>query len=122
MSHEISLTFQPDGTTSLMAYVPAAIPLKVFCDKDGKGFPITIKPAEKVFAMGDIKPPFQLEKGEQLNLRVFLDKAMVEVFANDRQAAVYMQQHKNENLGISLFSIGGDIEANVKGWKIKSIY
>ncbi|MHC4742781.1 MAG: GH32 C-terminal domain-containing protein [Planctomycetota bacterium] len=96
--------------------------LKVFCDKDGKGFPITVKPAEKVFVMGDIKPPFELKQGEELNLRIFLDKAMVEVFANDRQAAVYMQQHDKKNVGISLFSFGGDIEANVKGWKMKSIY
>jgi sucrose-6-phosphate hydrolase SacC (GH32 family) len=94
----------------------------VFCDKDGKGFPITIKPESKVLAMGKIKPPFELRKDEDLNLRIFLDKSMVEVFVNDRQAAVYMQQHDKENVGISLFSKGGDIKANVKGWKMKSIY
>jgi hypothetical protein len=47
---------------------------------------------------------------------------MVEVFVNDRQAAVYMHQHDKENVGISLFSKGGDITAKVKGWKMKSIY
>ena len=42
----------------------------------------------EAFAMGSIKVPFELAKGEDLNLRVFLDKGMVEVLVNDRQAAV----------------------------------
>lgn len=96
--------------------------LSVFCDKDGNGFPITIKPGSNILAMGDITPPFEIKKGEDMNLRVFLDKSMVEVFVNDRQAAVYMHQHGKENVGISLFSRGGDITAKVKGWRIKSIY
>jgi len=96
--------------------------VSVFCDKNGKGFPVTIKPERRILSMGDIKPPFKLKKGENLNLRIFLDKSMVEVFVNDRQAAVYMQQHEKENVGISLFSKGGDITAKVIGWKMKSIY
>ena len=111
---ELSVTIKP---TSAKEYG-----VSVFCDKDGKGFPITIKPESKVLAMGEIKPPFELKKGEDLNLRIFLDKSMVEVFANDRQAAVYMHQHDKENVGISLFSKGGDITVKVKSWKMKSIY
>jgi len=111
---ELSITIQP---TDAKEYG-----LSVFCNKDGTGFPIAVRPATKVLAMGDIKPPFELKRGEELNLRVFLDKGMVEVFANDRQAAVYMHKHSKENVGISLFSKGGDIEAKVKAWKMKSIY
>jgi len=111
---ELSVTIKP---TSAKEYG-----VSVFCDKDGKGFPVTIKPESKVLAMGKIKPPFELRKGEDLNLRIFLDKSMVEVFVNDRQGAVYMHQHDKENVGISLFSKGGDITAKVKGWKMKSIY
>jgi beta-fructofuranosidase len=96
--------------------------VKVFCAEDGKGFPITIRPESKVMAMGDIEPPLVLEHDEDVNLRIFLDKGMVEVFVNDRQAAVYMQAHDKKNNGISLFSKGGDIEAQVKGWKMRSIY
>ncbi|MHC4338372.1 MAG: GH32 C-terminal domain-containing protein [Planctomycetota bacterium] len=33
-----------------------------------------------------VNAPFELKKGEPLRLRVFLDKPMLEVFANDRQA------------------------------------
>jgi len=111
---ELSVIIKP---TSVKEYG-----VSVFCDKDGKGFPVTIKPESKVMEMGEIKPPFELKKGEDLNLRIFLDKSMVEVFVNDRQAAVYMHQHDKENVGISLFSKGGDITAKVKGWKMKSIY
>lgn len=96
--------------------------ITVFCDDAGKGFPITIKPDKKVLAMGDIEPPFALEPDEDLTLRVFLDKTMVEVFVNDRQAAVYMQPHAKEDVGISLFSRGGNIRARVTAWDMKSIY
>jgi len=111
---ELSITIKP---TRAKEYG-----VSVFCDKDGKGFPVTIKPEGKVFAMGEITPPFELKEDEDLNLRIFLDKSMVEVFVNDRQAAVYMHQHDKESVGISLFSKGGDITAIVKGWKMKSIY
>ncbi|MBW8036460.1 MAG: hypothetical protein FVQ79_12755, partial [Planctomycetes bacterium] len=90
--------------------------------KDGNGFAITFKPESKVLTMGEISPPFALKKNEDLNLRIFLDKGMVEIFVNDRQAATYMQNHDKENAGISLFSRGGDIKATVTGWKMKSIY
>ncbi|NIP25299.1 MAG: hypothetical protein GWN67_07455 [Phycisphaerae bacterium] len=111
---ELSVTIKP---TTAKEYG-----VSLFCDKEGRGFPVTIKPEEKVFTMGEIKPPFELKKGEDLNLGIFLDKGMVEVFINDRQAAVYMQKHDKENVGISMFSKGGDIKAKVKGWKMKSIY
>jgi len=111
---ELSVTIQP---TDAEEYG-----VSVFCDKDGKGFPITIKPESKVLTMGEIKPPFELKKGEDMNLRIFLDKGMVEVFVNDRQAAVYMHLHNKESVGVGLFSKGGDITAKVKGWKMKSIY
>ena len=111
---ELSLTIKP---TLAKSYG-----VSVFCDKDGKGFPITIRPDRKVLTLGSIAPPFELAKGEDLNLRVFLDKSMVEVFVNDRQAAVFMSPHDRANIGIRLFSEGGPITADVKSWKMKSIY
>ena len=111
---ELSVTIKP---TDAVEYG-----VSVFCDKDGRGFDISINPESKVISVGDIKPPFVLRKGEDLNLRIFLDKSMVEIFVNDRQGAVYMHKHDTENVGVSLFSKGGDITAKVKGWKMKSIY
>ena len=112
---ELSVTVKP---TSAKAYGVA-----VSCDKDGKGFPITIRPERKVLTMGKIAPPFELAEGEDLELRIFLDKGMVEVFLNDRQAAAYMSPHDRAHVGIRLFSEGGDMDvSDVKAWKMKSIY
>jgi sucrose-6-phosphate hydrolase SacC (GH32 family) len=94
----------------------------VFCDQFGHGLPVTIKPGEKIMMLGTVRVPFDLGKEETLNLRIFLDRGMVEVFLNDRQAVAGMQVHEKENTGISLFSKGGDLAGQVTSWKMKSIY
>ena len=43
---------------------------------------------------------FKLEKGEDLTLRVFIDKCVVEVFANNRQAVLIWDDNPTEELGI----------------------
>jgi len=111
---ELNVTISPTEAT--------AYGIRVFCDEQGNGFPVTIRPESKSFAMGDIEPPFTLQADEELRMRVFLDKGMVEVFLNDRQAAVYMAPHLPEDVGIRLFSQGGDLRADVEGWKMRSIY
>ncbi len=98
--------------------------LQVYCDKDGaNGFSIMVEPAAKTLALGGMKVPFELKADEDLTLRVFLDKNVIEVFANDRQAAVAPCKYAPENMGVSLVSSGGDVTAKeVKGWKMKSIH
>jgi beta-fructofuranosidase len=52
--------------------------------------------------------PFALKDGETLMLRVFVDKSVVEVFANDRQAAMRrLYPTRPDSLGVALFSNGG---------------
>ena len=97
--------------------------IQVYCDAGGHGLPVTVKPATGTIVVGDTEAPFVLKKGESTKLRIFLDKSMVEVFANDRQAVVYMQQYKPEDVGISLFSHGGPIAVKrITAWKMRSIY
>lgn len=98
--------------------------VEVYCDKDGKGgFPISIEPASKTLRLGSVNVPFELRTSERVELRVFLDKSMIEVFANDRQAAVALHKYASENLGISLFSRGGDVVVKeVRSWKMNSIW
>jgi beta-fructofuranosidase len=97
--------------------------LDVLCDENGKnGLRVAVIPESKTLQVGHVRAPFELKKGEDLTLRVFIDKNLVEVFANDRQAAVSAQKYVPENVGVSLFSRGGDVVAQVKGWKMKSIY
>ena len=64
-----------------------------------------------------------MKPAENLKLRVFLDKSIIEVFINDRQAALAPHHYAPENLGITLFSQGGAVLVpEVKGWKLRSIY
>jgi len=113
---ELSLSIEP-GTAKSFG-------LEVCCDKDGKnGTPVVIDTANRVLQVGNVKAPFELKAGERAELRVFIDKNLVEVFVNDRQAAVAAGKFVPENQGIQLTSTGGDVVVKeFKSWKVKSIY
>jgi len=98
--------------------------INVLCDKDGaNGATISAGTGSKTLTVGKMKPPFELKKGEDLVLRVFIDKNLVEIFANDRQAAAFIHNHKPEDVNVSLFAKGGDVTVTkVTVWKMKSIY
>jgi sucrose-6-phosphate hydrolase SacC (GH32 family) len=99
--------------------------LDVLCDKDGKnGLRITVAGESKLLKVGKVDAPFELKEGEDLVLRVFIDKNLVEVFANDRQAAVAAaDRYAQEKTSASIFSKGGDtVVPRVRSWKMKSIY
>ncbi|MHC4572649.1 MAG: glycoside hydrolase family 32 protein [Planctomycetota bacterium] len=52
--------------------------------------------------------PLELKPGEPLKLRVFVDKSVVEVFANNRQAVMRrIYPTRRDSLGVVLFSKGG---------------
>jgi beta-fructofuranosidase len=73
--------------------------------------------------VGTTQAPFTLKDGEDLTLRVFIDKNLVEVFINDRQAAVYAPPDIRENPNIHLFAEGGEATVkSLKAWKMHSIY
>ncbi|MBM4092020.1 MAG: glycoside hydrolase family 32 protein [Planctomycetes bacterium] len=67
------------------------------------------------------RAPFTLKTGEPLKLRVFVDKSVVELYANDRQAIgrrVYPT--RPDSLGVSVFANGGPAKARqVKAWQIE---
>ena len=98
--------------------------IKLLCDQDGSdGFTISSGKGSKTLNVGYIQPPFELQEGEDLTLRIFIDKHLIEVFANDRQAAVAWHEYDPKDLHVSLFSKGGDLKVkNVSAWKMKSIY
>lgn len=99
--------------------------LDVLCDKDGKnGLRIANAGESKLLKVGKVEAPFELKKDEDLVLRVFIDKNFVEVFANDRQAAVAAaDRNAQEKTSASIFSKGGDtVVTRVRSWKMKSIY
>ena len=87
------------------------------------GFTIASGKASKTLTVGYVNPPFELKEGEDLTLRVFIDKSMIEVFANDRQAAVAWHEYDPDDLHVSLFSKGGPVTVKkVEAWKMKSAY
>ena len=99
--------------------------LNVLCDEEGKnGVKIASGMDATTLTVGyNDRAPLKLKKGEDLTLRIFIDKCMIDVFANDRQAVMVWDDNKPEEVGISLFSKGGEVTVkDIRAWTIKSIY
>jgi len=88
-----------DGREATLLYYDAGAKQLVFDATNSGGF------GRKVVE----RAPLALGPGESLKLRVFVDKSVVEIYANDRQAIgrrVYPTQP--DSLGVVLFSDGGE--------------
>ncbi len=99
--------------------------IDVLCDRDGAhGMRIAVMAESRKLRIGNVHAPFALKGGEDLTLRVFIDKNLVEVFANDRQAAATaLKNSPPQNTFVRLFANGGDVKVTtVTAWKMKSIY
>jgi beta-fructofuranosidase len=68
--------------------------------------------------------PVWLEPGEPLRLRIFIDRSIVEVFANDRQClTVRVYPSRKDSRGVSVFAKGGDAELlSLQTWQMRSIW
>ena len=68
--------------------------------------------------------PFYLPPNETLKLRVFIDKSVVEVFANDRQClAVRVYPGREDSVGVSLRAQGADATLrSLDVWQMHTIY
>ena len=66
------------------------------------------------------RAPFTLKKGEILKLRVFVDKSVVEIFANDRQAiSRRVYPGRGDSLGVVLFANGPGAQfKRIKSWEM----
>ena len=113
---ELKLRFQ--------APVAKAFGIDVLCDKNGEGgVRVACEAGSKTLRVGNARAPFALGDGEELALRIFIDKNLVEVFANDRQAAVAAQRYDPKQLSVRLFSSGGDVTVKqIKWWKMRTIF
>ena len=61
--------------------------------------------------------PLSLTPGEPLELRVFLDRSVLEVFANGRQCLTQrIYPEGDDSLGTVLFSKGGRAVATIEAW------
>jgi len=135
---EKNITVKKDGTYVLKQISGDTIELKVqfksspakeygidvLCDANGEnGLRIALIGASKTLKVGTVDVPFELKEREDLTLRVFIDKNLVEVFANDRQAVAYPHKRTHALANTRLFSNGSDLRVKkVTAWKMKSIY
>ena len=64
--------------------------------------------------------PFELADGEKLNLRIFLDHSMLEVFAGGRQCVTQViYPTREDSMGIEVFSTDGDIRVeSAEAWEM----
>lgn len=67
---------------------------------------------------------FMLNRDETLKLRIFIDKSVVEVFANGKQCvAVRVYPSRDDSMGFSIRSHGQDSDLkSLEAWQMKSIY
>jgi len=94
--------------------------VSLLCDKDnGKGLDLVVEPESKSLKLGSTTAPFELQPGEDIQLRIFVDRSIVEVFANDRQAVVKQHAYAPGNVGVCLFGDGGSMKVReVKAWQM----
>jgi sucrose-6-phosphate hydrolase SacC (GH32 family) len=93
----------------------------VLCDADGAGgLPIVVDTFAQTLAVGDAEAPFTVAQ-DSVTLRVFIDKAMVEVFADDRQAVIGAHAHHPESVHVGLVA-DDNATADVTAWQLGSIY
>lgn len=94
--------------------------VRLFADKEnGKGLDLIVEPAKKTIQLGSTTAPFELKSGEDIQLRIFVDRRTVEIFANDRQSIVKQHDYEPEDTGVCLFCYGGDMEVKeIHGWKM----
>ncbi len=107
----VKVCVSPDGQEqTVISYDVAEGKLKVDAGKSG--------PEDKAKSVE--AGPFELKDGERLKLRIFVDKSVVEVFANSRQAVVRrIYPAQPDSLGVSLFTAGGPAKVHtLKSWKI----
>jgi len=110
-AYGVKVCVSPDGQEETLVYYDAAEgKLKVDTRKSG--------PADTPKAVE--AGPFELKEGERLKLRVFVDKSVVEVFANSRQAVMRcIYPSRPDSVGVSLFSTGGTTEVPaIEAWSI----
>jgi sucrose-6-phosphate hydrolase SacC (GH32 family) len=67
--------------------------------------------------------PFELKAGEPLRLRIFVDRTILEVFANDRQCMTQrIYPTRPDSVGVSLFSRDGKAAfTSVRAWDMAPI-
>lgn len=96
----------------------------LYSDGRGQGFPITFKPENGSLRVGDVDVPFavaSLPDGEDIDVRIFIDKYLIEVFVNGRQAVAAAYSGDRSHRGVDAFTVGVPTTLqSVESWKLRS--
>ena len=95
----------------------------LFGDGKGGGLPILFRPETGALRVGTAEAPFavaDLPEGEDVDLRIYVDKYLVEVFVNDRQALVASYADHQGRRDIAAFTVGEALTLKrTEVWKLK---
>ena len=95
----------------------------LFSDRKGGGLSIMLRPETGTLRVGATEAPFavaDLPAGEDVELRIFVDKYLVEVFANDRQAVLAAHLDYRDKRGLDAFTVGASTTLKrVEIWELK---
>jgi beta-fructofuranosidase len=83
--------------------------LVLFADEHGNGLPILFRPETGTIRLGSTEAPFvvsDLPEGEDIELRIFVDRYLVEVFVNNRQALVAAFPGYGNRRAVNAFTVG----------------
>lgn len=62
--------------------------------------------------------PYPVTPGETLNLRVFVDRSLIEVFANGRCLSSRVYPTREDSLGTAVFAEGDSQFNALQGWRL----
>lgn len=96
--------------------------ITLFADGQGGGLPIIFRPETGSLRVGTAEAPFSiadLPENEDIELRIFVDRYLVEVFANGRQALIGSYPSHTGKLNVEAFTIGAPTTfKSVEVWKL----
>jgi sucrose-6-phosphate hydrolase SacC (GH32 family) len=109
---EILLRFQKSGAKRYGVKLHAS-------PDNTRGIDLVVDPSARTIQLGATTAPFDLPPQEDLQLRIFIDRRIVEVFANDRQAVFKQHAYEPNETGVCLFSEGGNTDVTeIKAWRM----
>jgi beta-fructofuranosidase len=97
---------------------------RLFADEDNEGLLVLFRPETGTLRLGHSEAPFavsDLPPGEDVELRIFIDKYLVEVFVNSRQAMVAAHMDYLGANGFEAYTFGAPTTIRqVDIWRMKS--
>ena len=95
----------------------------LFADEEGNGLSIMLRPETGTLRVGTTEAPFSLvdlPEDEDVELRIFIDKYLVEVFVNSRQAILAAHMEYASKTALDAFTVGATTKLkSLEIWKLK---